>query len=247
MTIAPPPTFAELDNPIWHSLTGSHRSLGESWAGCRWYHSAIAPFIGVASAGCRPDLDGATSRGFREPGFFVGVIPDELPGGWRVSASSVILQMLPTRDEAPGVATPDDDDSDIRILGTEDRPAMLALTRIAFPDYFRERTAELGTYLGIVAGSRLVAMAGERLAVDGMHEISGVCTHPEFAGRGYARRLTQALLRRHRRRGVGSFLHVSESNAVARRLYASMGFEVRAALPLAKIEHIERGAGAGAA
>jgi predicted GNAT family acetyltransferase len=89
-------------------------------------------------------------------------------------------------------------------------------------------------------------MAGERLAVGGMQEISGVCTHPEFAGRGYARRLTQALLRRHRRRGVGSFLHVSESNAAARRLYESMGFEARAALPLARIERNAHGATASA-
>jgi ribosomal protein S18 acetylase RimI-like enzyme len=237
-----PTNSDELDNPIWHSLAGSHRSLGESWGGCSWYDSAIAPFIGVGTAGCRPDLDGAASRGFRDPAYFVGVIPDELPGGWRVSARSLILQMLPTRAEAP-----DDDAPDIRVLRTEDRAEMLALTRIAFPDYFRERTAELGVYLGIFAGPRLVAMAGERLAVGGMQEISGVCTHPEFAGRGYARRLTQALLRRHRRRGVGSFLHVSESNAAARRLYESMGFEARAALPLARIEHIDRGANASAA
>jgi predicted GNAT family acetyltransferase len=79
-------------------------------------------------------------------------------------------------------------------------------------------------------------MAGERLALTGLQEISGVCTHPDFAGRGHARRLTRALLSRHRRRGVASFLHVSEANAGARRLYESMGFVVRASLLMCKVE-----------
>jgi GNAT superfamily N-acetyltransferase len=85
-------------------------------------------------------------------------------------------------------------------------------------------------------GAHLIAMAGERMALSGLQEISGVCTHPDFAGRGYARRLTSALLSLHRRRGVGSFLHVSEGNSVARRLYESMGFAVRASLPMCKVE-----------
>ena len=113
---------------------------------------------------------------------------------------------------------------------------MLKLTRIAFPDFFRERTAELGLYLGIYEGEILIAMAGERLALPGLQEISGVCTHPDFAGRDHARRLTRELLRRHRRRGVASFLHVSEGNVGARKLYESMGYVVRANLPLCKVE-----------
>jgi len=84
----------------------------------------------------------------------------------------------------------------------------------------------------------LIAMAGERMALPGLQEISGVCTHPDFAGRGYARKLTRALLSRHRRRGVRSFLHVSEGNAGARRLYESMGFLVRASLAMFKVERI---------
>jgi predicted GNAT family acetyltransferase len=119
-------------------------------------------------------------------------------------------------------------------------PALRQLTQIAFPDFFRERTGELGLYLGIYEANKLVAMAGERLALTGWQGISGVCTHPDFAGRGHARRLTRALLSRHRRRGIRSFLHVSEANMPARRLYESMGFAVRASLPMCKIERIAR-------
>ena len=40
---------------------------------------------------------------------------------------------------------------------------------------------------------RLAAMAGERLQSIAFAEISAVCTHPEFRGRGYARDLTTFL------------------------------------------------------
>jgi ribosomal protein S18 acetylase RimI-like enzyme len=222
---------AELDNPIWHALRGPHRRFAEVTGDAAWYPSTIAPFIAIPSAGVVPNLTDAADRGLRHPAYFVGAIPVSLPEEWDFVARSHILQMLPTSANVP-----DASEDGIRVLGTADRPSMLALMRIAFPDFFRERTAELGEYLGIFAGGKLVAMAGERFAFDGLQEISGVCTHPDFVGRGYARRLTQALMRRHRQRGVGSFLHVSEENVAARRLYESMGFVVRASLPIGKID-----------
>jgi len=226
--------YAELDNPIWHALNGPHRHFAEFIGDAHWYPSRIAPFIAIPAAAALPDLNGAVDCGFRDPAYFVGVLPDTLPDGWHVVSRSLILQMMP----APGASPAAPDDADIRALGIADSPSMLALARIAFPDYFRERTAELGLYLGIFADAALIAMAGERLALDGLQEISGVCTHPDFVGRGCARRLTHALLRRHRERGVMSFLHVSEGNAAARRLYESMGFVMRASLPMAKVERM---------
>ena len=227
------PAYANLDNPVWHAANGAHRHLTQSAGNTRWYPSTIAPFIAIPSADIVPDLEDAVRHGLREPVYFVGVLPHALPHGWRFAARSRIFQMLPAA-AAPAAA----DERDIRLLGIDDRPSMLGLAQIAFPDFFRERTAVLGEYLGIFAGERLIAMAGERLALDGLQEISGVCTHPDFVGRGAARRLTQALMRRQRARGVASFLHVSEGNAVAHGLYESMSFAVRAALPLGRIERV---------
>jgi predicted GNAT family acetyltransferase len=81
-------------------------------------------------------------------------------------------------------------------------------------------------------------MAGERMALAGMQEISGICTHPDFTGRGYAGGLTRALLRRHRELGLQSFLHVSTSNEGARRLYELLGFAAVATLPMVRIEAV---------
>jgi ribosomal protein S18 acetylase RimI-like enzyme len=220
----------ELDNPVWSALNGPHRNLAMRLADLRWYPPAIAPFVAIPSADTLPDLESAHRQGLGDQAYFVGACPNSLPGGWRVVSQSYILQLFPTGE------IPHEDAG--AVLGEADRVAMRELTQIAFPDFFRERTPELGLYLGVYDGAKLIAMAGERMALTGLQEISGVCTHPDYAGRGHARRLTNALLSRHRRRGVGSCLHVSEGNAAARRLYESMGFSVRAQLPMCKVERI---------
>jgi predicted GNAT family acetyltransferase len=43
----------------------------------------------------------------------------------------------------------------------------------------------LGTYLGIRDGSRLIAMAGERIRAPGYVELSGISTHPQARRRGH--------------------------------------------------------------
>jgi GNAT superfamily N-acetyltransferase len=197
-----------------------------------WYPPSIAPFVAIPHAGVMPDLESAHGQGLGDRAYFVGACPDTMPGDWHIVARSQVLQLFPP------AAIPDLDQDAGTILGEADRAAMRELTQVAFPDFFRERTADLGLYLGIHDGNRLIAMAGERMAIEGLQEISGVCTHPEFAGKGHARRLTSALLHRHRRRGVASFLHVSEGNAGARRLYESMGFAVRASLLMCKVERL---------
>jgi ribosomal protein S18 acetylase RimI-like enzyme len=197
-----------------------------------WYPPAIAPFVSIPAPGIVPDLESAHALGLGDQAYFVGTCPDRLPGAWRVVSRSYILQLFPAGD------IPETGEDAGAVLGESDRAAMRTLTQIAFPDFFRERTADLGLYLGIYDGERLIAMAGERMALPGLQEISGVCTHPDFAGRGHARRLTRALLGRHRRRGVRSFLHVSEGNTGARKLYESMGFVERASLAMCKVERL---------
>ena len=75
---------------------------------------------------------------------------------------------------------------DIVELGAEDAADMLELATLTKPGPYLLRTHELGSFVGIRVEGKLVAMAGERLKVPGFTEISGVCTHPDFRGRGYA-------------------------------------------------------------
>lgn len=222
----------ELDNPVWHSLISNHRCLAKSVGDTWWYPGTYAPFIAIADSEVVPDLDSAVGAGFTPPAYFVGVVPNSLPAGWRIVGRSGIVQMLPDENITPV------EEGEHRELNVADQPAMSALTQLAFPDFFRARTAELGLYLGCFDGARLVAMAGERFAFAQLQEISGVCTHPDFKGRGSARRLTLSLMHRHRLRGVHSFLHVSEGNVAARRLYDAMGFRSRIVLQMHKVDRI---------
>ena len=233
-----PADSSAFDNPVWSALSGPHHGIAGRLEKLRWYPPSIAPFAAIPAADVVPDLDSAGRLDLEDRAYFVGVCPDSLPGGWRLASRSNIFQLFPA-GEIPeaGEVRAMGEDAAVE-LGEPDRAAMRELTQIAFPDFFRERTAELGVYLGIYEGRRLIAMAGERFALAGWQEISGVCTHPDFAGRGHARRLTRALLSRHRRRGVRSFLHVSEGNMGARRLYESMGFAARASLAMCKVERL---------
>jgi len=121
---------------------------------------------------------------------------------------------VPEADAAPDAAT----------LRAEHAPQAVELAKLTNPGPFGIRTPELGEYFGYFEGQRLVAMAGERMCAGDLHEISGVCTHPDFQGRGLARKLTLKLVHRQLQRGKTPFLHVMSHNTPARALYAKMGF-----------------------
>ncbi|HEY0625915.1 MAG TPA: GNAT family N-acetyltransferase [Allosphingosinicella sp.] len=113
-------------------------------------------------------------------------------------------------------------------LGDADAPEMLALATLTEPGPFLPRTHLLGGFWGIREDGRLAAMAGERLRLDGLTEVSGVCTHPDFRGRGYARLLSQLVASRIQARGETPFLHAYAVNEAAIGLYRSLGFRLRA-------------------
>ena len=111
------------------------------------------------------------------------------------------------------------------------RADVLALTALVYPHYFRPHTMALGRYFGIYQDDRLAAMIGERMGMDGHQEISAVCTHSDFNGRGYARRLLAWLSNDNLERGRTPFLHVSQDNHRAKRLYEQNGYRARCEMP----------------
>ena len=113
----------------------------------------------------------------------------------------------------------------------------LALVELTRPGPFAERTIEMGRYWGhLDAGNRLLAMAGERLHLDGHTEISAVCTHPEARGQGLAAALTRHVARAILERDETPFLHVAEGNDGARRVYERLGFRRRRTVEFAYLE-----------
>ena len=119
----------------------------------------------------------------------------------------------------------------VTTMTAENVPDMIVLTDLVFPGFFRPRTLEMGSYFGIYHGSRLAAMAGERMRLDGYQELSAVCTHPDYTGRGYAHRLLGVLCNSAFDRGFTPFLHVYADNARAIGVYRRMAFADRTVLP----------------
>lgn len=156
--------------------------------------------------------------------FVVGIAPETQPG-WELEPKKPVLQMICTT-RAPETAGPP-----VTSMTDAHTADMLALTDLVFPGFFRPRTLEMGSYLGIYDGPRLAAMAGERMRLDGYQELSAVCTHPDYTGRGYARRLLAILCNSAFDRGFTPFLHVYADNERAIGVYRKLDFVDRAMLP----------------
>lgn len=209
-----------LDNPIHAALHTLHRDFALRADGLVRYPADVAPFCAV------PDADVDASDAVAEllaPGestYLLGIAPRELRDA-HVIAYQPLAQMV---CDAPLADVPG---PDVIPLTGEHREDVLTLTALVYPHYFRPRTMEMGRYFGIYETGRLAAMIGERLGSDTTREISAVCTHPDFNGRGYARRLMAVLTNDLLARGTQPYLHVSHENTRAKDLYERIGFRVR--------------------
>jgi predicted GNAT family acetyltransferase len=230
-------TQANLDRPIWAALgtTQAHLAQGDLLA--RRYHPDVAPFAAVEHA--TPAAYQAIHQLLlpHEQAALLSFDPVESIDGLRAERIGVIHQMVAARGEAGGV-----DDQDVIRLNNADAKDMLELVQKTKPGPFGKRTHEMGNYIGIRDSGRLVAMAGERMRLDGYVEISAVCVDDDWRGRGIAGRLMTILRREIEQRGDTAFLHVFSHNQSAIGLYERLGFELRRAFILTRLTHADPGA-----
>jgi predicted GNAT family acetyltransferase len=73
-------------------------------------------------------------------------------------------------------------------------------------------------------------MTGQRMHAGNYTEISAVCTHPDYLGKGYAAALMKHQLNLILRQGQVPFLHVREDNTRAIALYERLNFKVNRAM-----------------
>lgn len=210
-----------LDNLFWHALVGPQAHFAAGRGDVRRFAAGFSPIVGFADP-AHPQLDALLP--FCESGeqFYCDGWSGSAPSGWQVDAEARMQKMIwrapmPAQDDAPEAVR----------LTAEHLPQILELVSLTRPGPFGPRTIELGEYYGLIdaASGRLTAMAGERCAAGQLREISGVCTHPDFQGRGLARRLMAKLIRRQMARGETPVLHVMSSNEGAIALYRRMGFD----------------------
>jgi predicted GNAT family acetyltransferase len=216
-----------LENLIWHSLSANHMRFAEGNALALRYLPEIGPLAAVReqSPGAYKAL--AELLGPEEVAVLFLDAPPQVPEGWRIVLHTRMEQMV-LEGEVPA----SEHGRHLQELCLKDVPEMVALARLTEPGPFRERTIELGGYYGLREPGRLVAMAGQRTNPPGFVEVSAVCTHPDFRGRGYAQLLVSSVARAIVCSGQTPFLHVRQENTTAIRVYQRLGFRSQRSVDL---------------
>jgi ribosomal protein S18 acetylase RimI-like enzyme len=210
-----------LDRPIWGALTTRHDHLAEINGPARRYPADIAPFA---------DMEDFSRTGFAalyallqpgEPAVLFTPEPVQAPAPFETVMAASGDQMIGTPIPVDGVLP------EIMRLGDEDAPEMRALVELTRPGPFGPRTHQLGRFFGIRVDGRLAAITGERMTPGPYTEMTAVCVHPDFRGRGYAQVLLAHVGRLIVARGEIPFLHVFSDNASAIALYQRQGMALR--------------------
>lgn len=221
--------FDLLDRPIWSSLATRHLEFSLGSERARRYPAGLLPFTAVPGEG---EESLAAMAALFESGEQLIVLqkPEPvLPSNLRFVMRAPALQMVAA---APMSAF---EDESIIPLTEEDSAEMLALATLTRPGPFTLKAQKLGRFWGVKVEGRLAAMAGERLAQPGLTELSGVCTHPDFQGKGFGRLVSRYVSGQIAAKGDTPYLHCYATNSNAIALYRSIGFDVRSEMHAAVI------------
>ncbi|MBL0155105.1 MAG: GNAT family N-acetyltransferase [Chitinophagaceae bacterium] len=217
--------YSVLDNPIWQSLTSvdANKNIGNTQIA--YLDAEIAPFIGM------PSWDEASQHRLLQHAppertwFLLYSHEVHFIDEYKIVFSIPLYQFICTKlGKAPALK------KGIKIVPLDSAhiDEMIALTALTKPGPFMRRTIEFGNYHGIFENGKLVAMGGERLHLPGLTEISAICTHPDYQGKGYGAKITQFLAKLVMKKGETPFLHARVDNIKAMDVYKRLGFEIRA-------------------
>jgi len=177
-TLVPKNTFEKIRQN--NMLTGPHAIYAAGEKDARRYAAGFSPIVGFANPAC-PDFAALAACCESGEHLYCPEWKDEAPAGWCIHVEKSLFRMvweeaIPETDEFP----------DAIRLGPEHAAQALELAQLTNPGPFGPRTIELGEYFGWFEDGRLAAMAGERMHAGSLREVSGICTHPDFRGRGLA-------------------------------------------------------------
>ena len=213
-----------LDRPVWNALTSEQAQLAVATGAAVRMDPDYGPFAAARDDGA--EAQAALAATLRGAGDRIGVVERQawpVPEGLRVLGGGELVQMV-----FEGPASEEPDDPRIELLKAKDAKAMAALAHATEPGPWGSKTHLYGDYYGIRIGGKLAAMAGERMRLPGLAELSGVSTWPEFRGQSLASVLVRRVVRGFLDRGETPFLHCYSANAGAVALYETLGFRTRA-------------------
>ncbi len=216
-----------LDRPIWNALTTrwAPLALGKPPA------LRLAPEYGLFAASADDSQASLTALadlvGPQGETWLVEMHEPPAPPRVEIARRVELYQMV-----APSLTASDAAPPAFIELGDADAAEMIALALLTKPGPFLLRTHRFGGFIGVRENGKLVAMAGTRMRLPGYCEVSGVCTHPDYRGRGYAGGLMRVVAQRILDAGETPILHTYAGNKGANALYESLGFSVRTPITL---------------
>jgi ribosomal protein S18 acetylase RimI-like enzyme len=229
-----------LHNPAWSALTGPQAHLALARGRARCFPLDLSPFAALPDGDLAAWDDLAALAAPGEVRALADVAPPPPASAWELVERFDGVQLVggEAADDGDPAAEAAAAGWDVVRLGTADVPEMLDLVKRTEPGPFGPRTVDFGGFVGVRVDGALVAMAGRRLRVPGWTEVSGVCTAPELRGRGLGALLTRLVSAELRALGDRPFLHAVADNAVAIRLYESLGFTLRRELPFLVVRRV---------
>ena len=224
--------YDKLNNPAWYALTETHRDFAIGTSEIKKYQRYIAPWVAHHSTGKNilAQLDPFIEK---EESVYVFDEMPLLPSNYIFETEVRCLQMI-CFEEIKSISNT----AVIEKLEEADGDELESIINLVQPGYYNPGTRLMGEYYGIKQSGQLVAVAGERIRMNGLTEISGVVTHPDFAGRKYAQQLVTHVTNKNITAGIIPFLHVAETNERAIKLYEHIGFVTRRNISVWKIKKL---------
>lgn len=214
-----------LDRPVWNALTSRWAPIAEGDARA-WRLGRDYGLFGAAADRSAESLAALAALVPEDGELWLVERRDDWPAppGTACIRKAAIVQMVwetltPAEGGAPAFVD----------LTEDDAPAMYELAMLTRPGPYVAHTNRLGGFIGVKEDGRLVAMAGERMKMPGLSEISAVCTHPDHRGRGHAAALMRVVGARMLTRGETPWLTAYADNAGAIALYEKLGFRLHGA------------------
>ena len=216
-----------LDNPVWNSLTEMQSDHCIDYGQVKFYKTDYTPFGACVNNQNTSDAIEAHSKLIKD--FFIVGEKPKLPIHFNPPIKYVGLQMIiHTKIDYPIK-------ENIIELDARHYEDLMVLVKLVYPHFFKLKTSTLGRYFGIYKNNKLVALARERMQTHYFTEISGVITHPEYLGNGFAKQLVAYTANKIFDSGKTPFLHVDQNNLSPINLYKKLGFVLRRKLHFWKI------------
>ena len=211
--------YERLDNPVWHSLSETHKDLSIDYHNIKFYQPAYCPFGGFIDNNNVASRIDEYSKLINNL-FVVGEKPF-FSNKLFLKKELICVQMVLEKKTEAGI------EEDLIKLDNAFSGALSSLVNEVQPGYFKKKTNLMGDYFGIVRDGKLVAVTGERMKMKNFTEVSAVVTHPFYTGKGYASQLVGHTVNNIFNENKIPYLHVAETNLGAIRLYEKLGFTTR--------------------